>query len=116
MEIKWIDGWTTKGYKGYTITIPPKFSFETSNVFVNLKSNVAVIYGKNDSERSISKSVLFVDLLTNKIIKEDFPAKGNYYSKIHYSTRHNRMVLASSPVSKKGQAIIQSIRFYSREV
>ena len=66
IDVKWIDGWTTKGYKGYSFELPPRFKWDDISVFVNLKNKVAVIYGKDDAERSILKSVLFVDLKTGK--------------------------------------------------
>ena len=113
VEIKWIDGWTSRGYKGFKISLPKKFNLDNSSIFLNLNSNTAVVYGKNNSERSILRSVLFIDIKKNKIIKEDFPAKNNYYSKIHFSPSKNKMYLASSPIAGKGQAVIQTYDFES---
>ena len=39
------------------------------------KNKVAVIYGKDDADRSFLKSVMFVDLKTGVIIKEEFPLR-----------------------------------------
>ena len=115
IDVKWIDGWTTSGYKGYTFDVPPRFKWDNISVLINLKNRIAVVYGKDDSERSFLKSVLFVDLKTNKIIKEEFPAKGSYYSKIHYSLATNKLVLSNSPVGKKAPAVVQTFDFATQK-
>ena len=72
VDVKWIDGWTTSGYRGYSFELPSRYKWDDISVFVNLKNKVAVIYGKDDADRSFLKSVMFVDLKTGVIIKRNF--------------------------------------------
>ena len=64
---------------------------------------------------SFLKSILFVDLRTNKVIKEEFPAKGSYYSKIYYSLAANKLIMSNSPVAKKAPSVVQTFDFATQK-
>ena len=44
IDVKWIDGWTTSGYKGYTFDVPPRFKWDNISVFINLKNRMQYLW------------------------------------------------------------------------